>query len=274
MHRLRVRAMSLAWLVFSVAYLLFTFTIEERRMPGGVWDPGSTALPAAVAALMVGCSLYLIAKDLRESVRKGPERGRPRETDRAAPGEDGRGEGSLPPDRRRLTATARLIAVTVIILVSYVLSFRAVGYVIATTVMMFALTYFYELGDVRASLIPRLVRVGFATAVSTAAVFYIGVIALRWTRYFGRVWEIALLRNRAFSALLGLVLWAALLWPIFAFLTNRYSTRRRPEPRSAEDGRQHAAAARAFVVAVSTTLLLYLVFQQLFRVSLPAGVLV
>ncbi len=242
-------------------------------MPGGVWDPGSTALPSGVAVVMIGCSLYLLLKDVRESVRsRGHDESLGKNGDGFITEKSHDPEaGGVRAERRMLSATVRLIAVTVLVLLAYVLSFRAIGFVISTTVMLFTLTYFYELGDVRVNVARHFVRYGIIATVITVVLFHIGVTALQWTRYFGRLWEIELLRSRAFTALLGLLLWSVLLWPVFVVMKRRFSFGKGPRIPLPGGAQQAAAVTRASILAVSTTLLLYLVFQQLFRVALPTG---
>ncbi len=256
--------MPLAWLVFSIAYLLFSLTIEERRMPGGDWDPGSAALPTGVAVVMIACSAYLVLKENVVGARDSKKR-------RAVNGESSPGE-----TRGRLFgATERLIIMTVLLLSAYVLSFRTVGFVITTTVMLLMLTYFYSLGDVRWEPAFKFAKPLGLTTVFTVLVFHLGVTALRWTRYFGRIWELDLLRSRPVSALIGLVLWAVLLLPMFLYIRPKLRRRREAasEAGALADAAQHRALSRAMILSVITTLALYLVFQQLFRVALPMGVL-
>ncbi len=254
-------------------------------MPGGDWDPGSTALPVATAVVMIACSLYLTLKEYLTN----------REREKAAAPGDGRAAAPQTKPRREAPAhsrsetaadpraTLRLSMLTVAVLAIYVAGFRQLGFVLTTSALLFTLTYYYQLGDVRLRAVHVLLRHGGLGVLATLVVFYLGVTALRWSRYFGRIWEVEILRNRAFTAFLGVLLWAAVLLPVFLYVKRRYLD---GVPREAEQAQERGpseinergvvyrtAAWRALMIAVPTTLLLYLVFQQLFRVALPLGVL-
>lgn len=233
--------MPLAWLLFSIVYLVFIVGIEDRQMPGAQWDPGSTALPMGVAVVMVICSLYLAVKEFAGA----------------------RGHSGTAAADSTDHATRRLAALSVISTIAYVLAFRALGYVVSTTLMLYLLTFYYQLGDLRPVYASVALRYAIYSIVGTAALYALGVWALRWVRYFGRIYEIPILRERAFSAVIGALIWTAILYPVFRRLLRGVTQEQRPI----------REARRALVLATTTTLALFLVFQQLFRVSLAAGVL-
>lgn len=250
-----MRAMPPAWFLFSVVYLVFILGIEDRQMPGADWDPGSTALPMGVAVFMILCSLYLTAKDvigvraLRRTTADPDSSG----------SEPSRSAVSTTPDR----ATRRLAWLSVISTIAYVLAFRVLGFVISTTIMLYVLTFYYQLGDLRPTYSRVAIRYAIFSVFGTAALYALGVWALRWVRYFGRIYEIPILRERAFSAIVGALIWIGILYPVFRRVLRDNKSRSQPI----------REARRALVLATTTTLALFLVFQQLFRVTLAAGIL-
>ncbi len=246
----RLRVMPLAWLAFSIMYLITMLSIEERRMPGAQWDPGSTALPLGVAVAMIVLAGLLVVRDTKLP---------------SAPGQSD--ASAAEPETAEDLATRRLTIATGIITIGYILIFRQIGYVVSTTLLVFLLTYWYQLGNVSLSSVGVLIKYTAGSVVTGAVSFAIGVWLLAWVRYFGRIWEVDILRNRTFAAFLGLVFWSALLVPLFRFMI-----RRAPAGDSKADA-QSRAARGALILSVATTLLVYLIFQQVFRVSLPEGIL-
>ena len=235
--------MPLAWLAFSIIYLFFAMSIEPRRMPADRegWDPGSNAVPIAIGYVMVAVSTYLIITD-----RKRPSAER---------------RTASPADTEDIVQTAdvrSLILLTIVTTVAYILVFRGAGFVIATTILMLTLTYFYTLQQVRLSDVPEYVRSMTATLLINVLLYSLGRWIIRWTQYFGRTWEVDLLRNRLFTALLAVTAWALVCVPIYLMVRRRNLWRSGP-------------GSRAAVVTCVTTLGLYLVFQQIFRVALPGG---
>ena len=235
----RLRAMPLAWLVFSIIYLLFAMSIEPRRMPADRegWDPGSNAIPIGIGYIMVAVSAYLVISDRNPAVAR-PRRPAPS----AAPAAD----------------VPALIAVTVAATVAYIAAFRGAGFVIATTVLMMTLTYFYTLQRVRLSDVPNYVGWLLPSLVTTIGLYSLGRWIIRWTQYFGRTLGIEILRNRLFTAVLALAAWAVVTGPLYAVARRHGLWKSTP-------------GSRAAIVTCITTLGLYLVFQQIFRVSLPGG---
>lgn len=240
--------MPLAWLVFSLWYLIFALSIEARRMPADRegWDPGSNAVPVGLGIIMVAVSLYLVFTD-RGQARVG----------RPAPAAADAGETPRR-DNGNARALRRLTTLTLIVTTAYILMFRWAGFVLSTTILMVTLTFFFSRGDMHRSDLGRYGTTLGATALATVALYSLGRWIIRWTQYYGRTLDIELFRNRLFTALLALAAWALIIAPAMA-IARRHGIR------------FNQPGTRAAVVSAVTTLGLYLVFQQIFRVALPGG---
>ncbi|MFP4430694.1 MAG: tripartite tricarboxylate transporter TctB family protein [Spirochaetaceae bacterium] len=244
--------MPLAWLAFSIIYLLFAFSIEARKMPQDRegWDPGSNALPIGIGYLMVALSGYLLVTD-RKGPRNKPDHGEPNKEPRVDP-------GTLPDEPADVRA---LIILTLITTLLYILTFRMLGFVVSTTFLLHTLTYFYLKKLVRPSDFGEY-GLSLAIVAFINVLFYsLGRWIIRWMQYFGRIHEIGVLQNRLVTALLAATAWSIVAAPIILVMNRR---RKRLHSSSVGD--------RAAVAACFSTLGLYLVFQQIFRVALPGGI--
>ncbi len=242
--------MPLAWLVFSLWYLIFAFSIEARRMPADRegWDPGSNAVPVGLGIIMVVVSLYLVLSD------RGTLRTNQPAAEVAGPATPVSSRETDGNDR----ALRRLTVLTLVVTAIYILIFRWSGFVLSTTALMVTLTFFFSRGDTHLADLPRFGMTLGATALVTVALYSLGRWIIRWTQYYGRTLDIELFRNRLFTALLALAAWALVVAPAMAIARRRGVRFNRP-------------GTRAAVVSAVTTLGLYLVFQQIFRVALPGG---
>ena len=56
------KIIAFAFLIFSILYIIFGFSIEQRRMIGDRqgWDPGSRAIPIGTGFIMLIVSMYII----------------------------------------------------------------------------------------------------------------------------------------------------------------------------------------------------------------------
>ncbi|GAF82731.1 unnamed protein product, partial [marine sediment metagenome] len=79
------------------------------------WDPGSRAMPIGIGFLMLGVSIYLFFKERKS------------------------GEEEITLD----FASKKLIIITIMLSILYILFFRFVGFVLSTNILLFALIYFY-----------------------------------------------------------------------------------------------------------------------------------
>ena len=123
------RIIPLVFLVVSLLYLAFSFSLEQYRMIGDErgWDPGSRALPIAMGFLMLGVSIYLIAVETAKEQK----------------------EHAVPAGARSL------ILLMIVLSVLYILVFRALGFILSTAVLLFTLIHFNRQENVRLEYLPR-----------------------------------------------------------------------------------------------------------------------
>lgn len=229
------RIIPLVFLVVSLLYLAFSFSLEQHRMIGDErgWDPGSRALPIAMGFLMLGLSTYLIFKETAKE----------------------QAEGSVP------TGARHLIVLTILLSVLYILFFRALGFILSTAMLLFTLIYFNYHGDIRLKLFP-----GFAAGLVSSTAFVLlvytaGRFITRSLFYLGRARGFELLTSKVFSAFTVFV-FVALMFAVL--LVSLRKTVNKPRVRS---------VLVAGLTAAGVTEGLYLVFKQIFLVSLARGIL-
>jgi putative tricarboxylic transport membrane protein len=228
------RIIPLVFLVVSLLYLAFSFSLEQYRMIGDErgWDPGSRALPIAMGFLMLGLSTYLIFK---ETTKEQAER-------------------SVPAGARNL------ILLTIVLSVLYILVFRALGFILSTAILLFTLIYFNYQENVRLELLPRFAAGLISSAAFVLLVYTAGRFITRSLFYLGRARGYELFTSKVFSAFLVLLFVAVL----FAVLLISFrKTVNKPEIRS---------MFIAGLIAAGVTEGLYLVFKQIFLVSLARGI--
>jgi len=197
------------------------------------WDPGSRALPIAMGFLMLGLSTHLIFK---ETAKEQAER-------------------SVP------TGARHLIVLTILLSIFYILVFRALGFILSTAMLLFTLIYFNYHGDIRLELFP-----GFAAGLVSSTVFVLlvytaGRFITRSLFYLGRARSYELFTSKVFSAFVVL-LFGAVLFAVL--LVSLRKTVNKPRVRS---------VLVAGLTAAGVTEGLYLVFKQIFLVSLARGIL-
>ena len=252
--------MPLAWLAFSIIYLLFALSIEPRRMPADRegWDPGSNAIPVGIGYVMVAVSAYLVITDRRKPA-KAVSAGETRVAKEGAASEGVAKEGAAGAvPAAEVPDVKALILLTIGTTVLYIMVFRVAGFVISTTVLMLTLTYFYLRQRVRLAYLGEYLRSLGGALITNVLLYSLGRWIIRWTQYFGRTWGVELLRNRLFTAVLALAAWAVIVVPIYLVIRHRKLW-------------TDSSGTRAALAACITTLGLYLVFQQIFRVALPGG---
>ncbi|UCF99724.1 MAG: tripartite tricarboxylate transporter TctB family protein [Spirochaetaceae bacterium] len=228
------RVIPLVFLVVSLLYLAFSFSLEQYRMIGDErgWDPGSRALPIAMGFLMLGLSIYLI---LNETAKE-------------------QAEGSVPAGARNL------ILLTLIMSVLYILVFRTLGFILSTAVLLFTLIYFNYQENVRLRLLPRF-AVGLAASAAFGLLIYTaGRFITRGLFFLGRARGYELFTSKVFSAFVVLLAVSAL----FAGLLVSF---RRTVNRS-----EFRSMLVAGLVSAGVTEGLYLVFKQIFLVNLARGI--
>ena len=157
--------------------------------------------------------------------------------------------------------TRGLIAVSIAAATLYVLLFRFVGFILLTALLVYSLSFFYRRAAIRRIEL-GLYSTGLAiTAGFTVAVYSVVRLASRWLFLYGRQLEIELFKENLFRAALGLLISGVML--AGALITTRGLVK----SRQSRDSRSAAA------VAVATTILVYLVFKQVFTVDLAGGII-
>jgi hypothetical protein len=229
------RLVPLFFLLFSLFYLAFSFSLEEHRMIGDEkgWDPGSRSLPIAMGFLMLGLSVYLIS---RETVH-------------------------APADRPVPAGARRLVLLTITASLLYILIFRALGFLLSTAVLLFTLVYFNRRQDVRRRLLPGYLLGVPVSAAFTLMVYSIGRFLTRFLFYWGRARESGLLTNKAFGALAAALVLAALFAGLLVLLGKA-----KVKPALRDLG-------TAVLLAAGVTEGLLLVFKQIFLVNLARGII-
>jgi hypothetical protein len=230
------RVIPLVFIVVSLLYLAFSFSLESRRMIGDEqgWDPGSRALPVAMGLLMLTLSVYLAFREGR--------RGAQTEASTAA-------------------GPRRLVFLTIGLSVLYIVSFVPLGFVLSTQVLMYTLVFFNEKQDVTAAALPSFAAGLFGGLAGVLVVYSAGRLVTRGLFFLGRARGLPLLANRSFAALIALAVTALM---FFLLLLAIRPSRQSPAVR---------VPVRAALVAAGTTEILYLVFRQVFFVSLTRGVI-
>jgi putative tricarboxylic transport membrane protein len=229
------RIIPLVFLIVSLLYLAFCFSLEQYRMIGDEkgWDPGSRALPIAMGFLMLGLSTYLIFK---ETTKEQAER-------------------SVPAGARNL------IFLTILLSVLYILVFRSLGFILSTAILLFTLIYFNYHGNIRLELFP-----GFAAGLVSSTVFVLlvytaGRFITRTLFYLGRARGYELFTSKVFSAFAVFVVVVLIFAVLLVCLRKTVNA---PKVRS---------VLVAGLTAAGVTEGLYLVFKQIFLVSLARGIL-
>jgi len=196
------------------------------------WDPGSRALPIATGFLMLGLSIYLI---LRETAKEQEEQ-------------------TVPSGARKL------ILLTIVLSVLYILAFRVLGFILSTAILLFTLIYFNYHENVRLKLLPRLSVGLISSTVFVLLIYTAGRFITRSLFYLGRARGYELFTSKVFCAFVVL-LFAAVLFAVLLVFFRK--TVNKPETRS---------LIIAGLMAAGVTEGLYLVFKQIFLVNLARGI--
>ena len=224
------------FIAVSLLYLLFTFSLEERRMIGDVRgrDPGSRAIPVGIAFVMLATSGYLTYQE-RKQVK---EEGGPLES-----------------------SIKKLIGLTILLSILYILSFRFLGFVLSTHLLLFTLVYFSYEQDVRWPMVPGFF-LGLLLSTGFMILFYsIGRYITHHLFLASERSDLPVLAGKLFtSGATSLVL--CVIFVTLLFLMRK--ALRAPRIR--------VLLAAAFV-AIGITEFLYIVFKQLFFVSLAQGLI-
>jgi hypothetical protein len=228
------RTIPLAFIVLAVLYLALTFSFEDRRMIGDEkgWDPGPRALPVAMGAAMLGLATYLAFR-----------------------------AGNAPATSTPVSVPAsRLIVLTAALTSLYIAGFRLLGFVLATASLLYLLFFFNSMQDVRLKLLPRCLA-GLAACVTLTVLLYTaGKWVSRALPAFGRSIGSAVLADRTLGAGVSFLAVTALFVALVA-LCKAIRGARLPLGR----------IPVAVLTAAALTEGLYIVFRQIFLVSLAPG---
>lgn len=229
------RVIPLVFFVVAILYLAFGFSLEQRRMIGDEkgWDPGSRAMPIGTGFLILGLSVYLVLKEAT--------------SDKA--------------EEKPLDAGAvKLIGLTLTLSVLYICSFRYVGFVLSTNLLLFTLIYFNYQKDITWRMIPRFLTGAVASSGFLLLLYSLGRYITRSLLIMGKQSKIEMLTNRLAITGITFVVLAVIFLVILGVVTKRLKTE------------HDQSLIPAIFVAVGGTEFLYLVFKQIFWVSLAKGV--
>ena len=225
----------IVFIFFSLLYIIFSFSIEQRKMIGDEmgWDPGSRAIPIGIGFLMLGVSIYLFFKE-----RKAKEE-----------------EISLDP------ASKKLIIITITLSILYILFFRFVGFILSTNVLLFALIYFYYKRDIKWNMIQNF-SIGLFLSVGLMILFYsIGRFTTRFLFFIGRNTNIEIFSGRLFiTGVTFLVL-------LFIFFTILLLFRK------VIKNENFRIPLLSGFISIGVTEFIYIIFKQIFWVSLAKGLI-
>jgi len=228
------RVIPIFFIIIALLYIIFSFTVEERKMIGDVrgWDPGSRAIPIGIGLIMLATSIYLSRKE------KSP------------PGQDRKPHD---PGIRKLTI------LTILLCIFFILFFRFLGFIISTHIFLFSLIFLYYKRDIRWSLIPEF-SIGLLICTGVMIAFYsIGRFISRYLFLLGRKSEILVLKSKLATAGVPLVILLILFTVLLIILKN-------PIKR----GKYRVPLIAGFS-AIGITEFLFIVFRQIFLVSLVKG---
>ena len=225
----------IVFIFFSLLYIILSFSIEQRKMIGDEmgWDPGSRAMPIGIGFLMLGVSIYLFFKERKS------------------------GEEEITLD----SASKKLIIITIMLSILYILFFRFVGFILSTNVLLFALIYFYYKRDIRWNMIQNF-SIGLFLSVGLMILFYsIGRFTTRFLFLIGRNSNIEIFSGRLFiTGVTFLIL-------LFIFFTILLLFRK------VIKNENFRIPLLSGFIAIGVTEFIYIIFKQIFWVSLAKGLI-
>jgi hypothetical protein len=198
------------------------------------WDPGSRAMPISTGFLLLGLSIYLA---LKEGISIKDE------------------EKSLDP------RSVKLISLTITLAIFYILCFRYVGFILSTNILLFTLIYFNYKQDITWRMLPKFL---FGIIVSSGFILLLYSLGRYITRFLfllGKRSNIHILTNRLFfTGITFILLTIIFLLTLFIF-------------KSIFKKEHSIILFTSVYIATGMTEFLYLVFKQIFWVSLAKGVI-
>ncbi len=258
------RIIPLVFMALSVLYLVFALTLKERHMIGDVrgWDPGSRFLPVGVGALGLAVSAYLFVRELLKAGgrrRKGGAPAPPRAPSTPRPGTLRPGGPPAAPAAEPVRPAAGLVVFAVAATLLYIATFRLLGFILGTNLLLFLLVYFSFRREVRLEMALPAAWGAAASSAFVLVLYSLGRLVTRSMVLYGKRADLELLTNKPLTAA------AALLAAGVPYLLVLLLTRKA--------GRREAARhwRTAFLTAPAVTEIFYLVFRQVFLVSLARG---
>jgi len=274
------RIIAFVFLIFSILYIIFGFSIERRRMIGDQqgWDPGSRAIPIGMGLLMLFVSLYIVVfKKEKEAVEK-----------------------KSPSDN----ASRRLVILAIAISILYILLFRRAGFVVMTVFLLFTLIYFSYRRDVKWAYISEYIYGFIVSEIFIIFIYSMGRYITRFLIRSGRENKIGFLSNRLFTSAVIVIL-ISLIFFLLILLKRRVSAKTSAEripndsnsradwmpgdmarvSGDADESAGYSIAGKqvkrktgnylfvSVLTATAVTEFLYIVFKQIFWVSLAKGII-
>lgn len=232
--------------LFGIFYIIFSLSIIEKKMIGDVrdWDPGSRAMPLGVGIVIVLSSLYLYFKESKTMTLKNIK------------GE--RKENNL----TNKNSTQKLIFLTIILSVLYILVLRQIGFIICTVVILYMLIVIFSRGDFQISFFLEPILPGLLFSIGYMVMVYsIGRWITRSLFFLGRNSDIPILKSQLFITgftFMGLILLFTFTFFIMKKIINQKIF--------------YQVILPAFI-SVGITEILYIVFKQIFWVDLAKGII-
>ena len=225
----------IVFIFFSLLYIILSFSIEQRKMIGDEmgWDPGSRAMPIGIGFLMLGVSIYLFFKERKS------------------------GEEEITLD----SASKKLIIITIMLSILYILFFRFVGFILSTNVLLFTLIYFYYKRDIKWNMM-RNFSIGLLASTGTMILFYsIGRFVTHFLFLIGGRSNFEIFSGRLFmTGVTFLVL-------LFIFFTMLLLFRK------AIKNENFRIPLLSGFITIGVTEFIYIIFKQIFWVSLAKGLI-
>jgi len=225
----------IVFIFFSLLYIILSFSIEQRKMIGDEtgWDPGSRAMPIGIGFLMLGVSIYLFFKERKS------------------------GEEEITLD----SASKKLIILTIMLSILYILFFRFVGFILSTNILLFTLIYFYYKRDIRWNMIQNF-SIGLFLSVGLMIPFYsIGRFTTRFLFLIGRNSNIEIFSGRLFITGVAFLVLLCIFFTILLLFRKVI-----------KDENFRIPLLSGFI-SIGVTQFIYIVFKQIFWVSLAKGLI-
>ena len=196
------------------------------------WDPGSRAIPIGTGFVMLIVSMYILL-----SGRKKKDADEKQSSD---------------------AASRRLVFLSIVVPVLYIFLFRLLGFIVMTIFLLFTLIYFSYKKDIKREYIPQYLA-GFAvSAVSMIIIYSIGRYITRMLIRTGKSKGVGFLSNNLFTSAVVIVA-VALIFYIVILIKKTAGEKRKD-------------LFVSVLTSVGVTEILYIIFKQIFWVSLAKGI--